>query len=691
MSARLEEYALIGDTHTAALVSRGGSIDWLCLPRFDSAACFAALLGDHRHGYWSLAPRGSRWRARRAYRDDTLVLETIFSTGSDEVRLIDCMPVRDKRAQLVRRVEGVRGRMPMRTELAPRYDFGRVVPWFRQRGRRWLALAGPDQLTLDADVELTVSSDHVGECEFEVGAGDVVDFRLSWQVPTEPAELPPQALDVGLAIESTERWWREWVGHAQSPGQYRDAVVRSLITLKALTYAPTGGMVAAPTTSLPERLGGVRNWDYRFCWLRDATLTLLALLDAGFEREARDWREWLLRAVAGRPDQMQILYGVDGTRWLPELELDWLPGYAGSRPVRTGNAAAGQYQLDVFGEVMDVLHQARAHGIPPEEDAWRVQRAFMDFLEGNWRYPDHGIWEMRGPRRQFTQSKVMAWVAVDRAVRAVTDFGLDGPVQKWKRLRQEIFDDVCTNGYDAERNTFVQHYGSKAVDASLLMIPNVGFLPATDPRMRGTVAAIEKELMVDSLVLRYPVSASTSEVDALPTGEGTFLACGFWLADNYLLQGAERKGRDLFEHLLDLRNDVGLLAEEYDLDEGRLVGNFPQALSHIPLVNTAFNLAGSAGPAHRRAATGKIDRSRKLPSGRAKVSVRGSLSERTWPGRIRAAGASTAPAAAKAYTWVASGSEHRHGRATHGELFRPRCWRFSLRSANFSQVECFAE
>ncbi|GHF32366.1 GH15 family glucan-1,4-alpha-glucosidase [Amycolatopsis bartoniae] len=602
MSVRLEDYALIGDTETAALVSRWGSIDWLCLPRFDSAACFAALLGDESNGRWSIAPVGEGWSARRAYRADSLVLETEFSRGGDVVRVVDCMPVRRERPALVRRVEGVSGRVRMRSQLRPRYDYGRIVPWFRGHGRRLEAVAGPDQLTVDSDLELRVSQDDAAVAEFELGAGEAVDFALSWRTPREPA---PRELDVDHLVRDTDQWWRDWVSRCRYRGNYRDAVVRSLITLKALTYAPTGGIVAAPTTSLPEWPGGVRNWDYRYCWLRDATFTLLALLDAGYEQEAVEWREWLLRAVAGRPEQMQIMYGIDGQRRLPELELGWLPGYAGSRPVRTGNAAAGQVQLDVYGELMDALHQARAHGIAPDEDAWQLQRQFMDFLEGHWRDPDNGMWEMRGPRRQFTHSKVMAWAAADRAVRAVTDFGLDGPADRWRRLRQDVFDDVCAHGFDPGRNTFVQHYGGSSLDAALLVVPDVGFLPASDERMRGTVAAVEKELATGPLVRRYSMDEHTEQVDNLPHGEGAFVACSFWLADNYILQGERDKGRALFERLLGLCNDVGLLSEEYAFDERRMLGNFPQALSHIPLVNTAFTLASAHGPAQRRAATGR--------------------------------------------------------------------------------------
>jgi GH15 family glucan-1,4-alpha-glucosidase len=597
VSKPLEDYAVIGDSHTAALVARDGAIDWLCLPRFDSGACFAALLGDERHGYWSLSPKDARSTSSRTYRGDTLVLETTFSTSGGEVRVLDCMPIRGNRPDLVRRVEGVRGRVAMRSEFVPRFDYGHILPWFRPEGRRIHAVAGPDHLTLDSDVEFALAERNLPAAEFSVAAGDAVDFRLSWAAPDQP---DAGHLDVSDTIRATELWWTDWASRCSYDGEYRDGVMRSLIVLKALSYAPTGGMVAAPTTSLPEHLGGVRNWDYRFCWIRDATFTLLALLDAGYADEARDWREWLLRAVAGEPAQMQIMYGIDGQRRLPELELPWLPGYADSQPVRIGNGAAGQYQLDVYGELMDALHQARARGIPPDEDAWRLQRELMDFLEGHWQDPDNGIWEMRGPQRDFTHSKVMAWVGADRAVRAVEQFGLDGPADRWKRLRKDIFDEVCDKGYDPDRNTFTQHYGSRSLDAALLMIPNVGFLPATDERMRGTVTAVERDLLREGFVQRYTMGKGTSEIDGLPEGEGAFLPCTFWLADNYILQGNVDKGRNLFERLLGLRNDLGLLSEEYDVHNNRLIGNFPQALSHIPLVDTAFSLRSSRGPSQSR-------------------------------------------------------------------------------------------
>jgi GH15 family glucan-1,4-alpha-glucosidase len=597
---RLEDYGLIGDTHTAALVGRDGSIDWLCVPRFDSPACFAGLLGTPEHGRWLLAPAAGHRATRRRYRDDTMVLETEFSTAEGDVRVVDCMPVSGGRPDIYRQVEGLSGRVRVRSELVLRLDYGHVVPWFREVGRRTSAFAGPDTLTLDSDIEHQRSGDDV-VAEFFLDAGEHAEFRLTW---SKPREQPPAHVDVGEGIRGTEAWWHGWVSTCSYAGEYRDAVVRSLMTLKAMSYGPSGGIVAAPTTSLPERLGGVRNWDYRFCWIRDATFTLLALLAAGYEAEAVAWREWLLRALAGRPEQMQLMYGVEGERRLTEYEVDWLPGYAGSCPVRVGNAASAQFQLDVYGELMDALHQARMRGIPPDESAWQVQRVLMDFLEGNWREPDEGIWEVRGKRRHFTHSKVMAWAAVDRAVRAVETFGLDGPVDGWKRLRQEIFDEVCERGYDAERNTFTQYYGSQGPDAALLQMSSVGFLPATDGRMAGTVAAIEKQLCRDGLVQRYTMTEGTERLDGLPPGEGVFLPCTFWLADNYLLAGRVDEGRAVFEQLLGLRNDLGLLSEEYDVEAQRLVGNFPQALSHLALVNTAYDIATDQGPSHRRAAAG---------------------------------------------------------------------------------------
>jgi GH15 family glucan-1,4-alpha-glucosidase len=595
MPSPIEDYALIGNTRTAALVGRDGSIDWLCLPRFDSGACFAALLGSAEHGRWLLAPADGVRRIRRAYRDGTLVLETDYETGDGAVRVIDCMPLCEGGAELVRVVQGVRGRVPVRMELLVRFDHGSVIPWVRRTQGGLSAVAGPDSLLLQTSVPF-VSRNFRTVAEFSVSAGQQVPFTLTY-FPSH--EHPPPVLDEIEAVAATERWWRRWADRCTYDGGWRDAVLRSLITLKALIHAPTGGIVAAPTTSLPEQWGGVRNWDYRFCWLRDATFTLYALLVAGYEDEARAWREWLLRAAAGRPSDLQILYGVGGERRLVEMELDWLPGYEGASPVRTGNAAARQFQLDVYGEVMDVLHVARASGLQPDENAWLLQQALMDYLESNWQRPDEGIWEVRGPRRPFTHSKVMAWVAMDRAVKGVERFGLEGPVERWRRLRAAIHEEVCREAFDADRQTFVQSYGSKALDASVLMMPLVGFLPPGDPRMLGTVAAIERELTIGGFVLRY---ATSEGVDGLPPGEGAFLPCSFWLADNLFMQGRSADARALFERLIALCNDVGLLSEEYDPESKRLMGNFPQAFTHVGLVNTARNLSRGGGPCEQRSA-----------------------------------------------------------------------------------------
>ncbi|MGH3005757.1 MAG: glycoside hydrolase family 15 protein [Gaiellaceae bacterium] len=594
MSQRIEDYGLVGDTHTAALIGRDGSVDWLCFPRFDSGACFAALLGDERHGRWLLAPAGGVRRVSRRYRPGTLVLETDFETEEGTVRIIDCMPPRQRHPNLVRIVEGLAGRVAMRMQLVVRFEYGSIVPWVSHRRRLLFAVAGPDALTLRSPTE-TRGEDLTTVAEFAVAAGESVPFVLTWH---DSYARAPRAIDPHRAVAETEAWWREWSSRCSYEGEWRDAVERSLIVLKALTYAPTGGIVAAATTSLPEQLGGVRNWDYRFCWVRDATFALYALMTAGYTEEARAWRDWLVRAVAGRPEQMQIMYGVAGERRLTELALGWLPGYEGSAPVRIGNGAALQYQLDVYGELMDSLHQARRAGIPSHPTAWHVQRVLLDFLESGWREPDEGIWEVRGPRRHFTHSKVMAWVALDRAVKAVERFGLSGPVDRWRRLRDEIHAEICREGYDAERRTFTQYYGSSELDASLLMIPLVGFLPPSDRRVAGTVEAVQRELLHDGFVRRYSTS---TEVDGLPAGEAAFLTCTFWLADNLALLGRRREARQLFERILDLRNDLGLLSEEYDPAARRLVGNFPQALSHVGLVNTAYNLTTRRGPAeHRR-------------------------------------------------------------------------------------------
>jgi GH15 family glucan-1,4-alpha-glucosidase len=595
MPSPIEDYALIGNGRTAALVARDGSIDWLCVPRFDSGACFAALLGTPEHGRWLLAPADGVRRIRRRYRQGTLILETEYENEQGAVRLIDCMPQGDKETRLVRVIQGLHGRVAMRMELVIRFDHGSVIPWVRRIEEGLHAVAGPDALRLRTPVSFA-SQNFRTVADFSVSAGERVPFTLAY-FPSHAPTLP--VIEEDEAIETTERWWRQWSDRCTYDGEWRDTVLRSLITLKALIHAPTGGIVAAPTTSLPEQLGGVRNWDYRFCWLRDATFTLYALLVAGYEDEAREWREWLLRAAAGRPADLQILYGVAGERRLNEIELGWLPGYEGASPVRTGNAAARQFQIDVYGEVMDVLHVARSTGLEPDENAWRLQRSLMDYLESNWDRSDEGLWEVRGPRRHFTHSKVMAWVAMDRAVKGVERFGLEGPVDRWRGLRAGIHDEVCRRAFDSGRRTFVQSYGSKCLDAATLMIPLVGFLPATDPRILGTVAAIERELTVDGFVNRY---ATSDGVDGLPPGEGTFLPCSFWLADNLSMQGRDADARALFERLVALCNDVGLLSEEYDTRSKRLLGNFPQAFTHVALVNTARNLSRAGGPCEQRSA-----------------------------------------------------------------------------------------
>jgi GH15 family glucan-1,4-alpha-glucosidase len=580
MSLPIEKYALVGDCHTAALVGSDGSIDWLCLPRFDSGACFAALLGGPEHGRWLLAPAAQPRRVERRYRGDTLILETDFDTEEGSVRIIDFMPLSDQRWDIVRIVEGLSGRVSLRMELVVRFDYGSIVPWVRRAGEILLLTAGPDTLELAASV--AVAGENLKSvAEFYVSAGERQSFVLNYR-PSHADTRP--TIDADRALIDTESLWQEWSGRCTYQGKWRHSVLRSLITLKALTYKPTGGLIAAPTTSLPEWPGGMRNWDYRYCWLRDATFTLNALLLAGYDDEAAAWREWLLRAVAGSPDDLQILYGVTGVRRLDEYEVAWLPGYEKSVPVRLGNAAAKQFQLDVYGEVMDTAHLARVAGLAPEPEAWKVQVALLKFLESHWERPDDGLWEVRGPRRHFTHSKIMAWVAFDRAIKDAEQEGLEGPIERWRQLRDTIHRQVCEDGFDPKENTFVQSYDSTHLDASLLLIPQVGFLPADDSRVVGTIAAIERRLVVDGLVLRY---STTTDVDALPPGEGTFLPCSFWLADSYLLTGRRQESEALFERLLSLSNDVGLFAEEYDARAKRMLGNFPQALTHMALVNTA--------------------------------------------------------------------------------------------------------
>ena len=587
----IEDYGIIGDLHTAALVGRDGSIDWLCLPRFDSGACFARLLGTEDHGSWKLAPKGEVRASHRHYRGETLVLESEFVTDEGTVRVVDCMPIRQRNPEVVRLVEGVRGKVTMEMRLTIRFEYGQVVPWVRRNDGTLTAVAGPDALSLWTTVP-THGSDLSTVAEFTVSEGQTVPFSLAWY----PAnESPPRPIDAVYAIEDTQQWWEEWVSQCTYEGEFRDAVVRSLITLKALTYEPTGGIVAAPTTSLPETLGGGRNWDYRYCWLRDATLTLESLMRGGFYQEAMAWRSWLLRATAGDPSQLQIMYGAAGERRLDEWEVDWLPGYEGAQPVRIGNAAAGQFQLDVYGEVLSALYESVQPDDPEGDAAWELQLSLLSFLEEGWRDPDDGIWEVRGPRRHFTHSKVMAWVAFDSAVKTVEVHHLPGPVERWREIRQEIHDQVCDQGFNVSTGSFTQYYGSDRLDASLLMIPLVGFLPATDPRVRATIEAIERDLVEGDFVLRYR-TADSGEVDGLVGHEGAFLACSFWLADCLALLGRSHDARQLLDRLLDLRNDLGLLSEEYDPVAGRLVGNFPQAFSHVSLVNSAAKISGNSKP-----------------------------------------------------------------------------------------------
>jgi GH15 family glucan-1,4-alpha-glucosidase len=598
MALRIEDYAMIGDCRTAALVGRDGSIDWLCVPRFDSGACFAALLGSPENGRWKLAPaeKVEVRKVERRYRPGSMVLETDFTTGSGAVRITDAMAIDSPTPTVARVVEGLRGEVPMRSELVIRFDYGWIVPWVTHHDRGISAIAGPDKLRLRSWVE------HHGEGyasvgDFTVREGQKALFTLAWHPSTEKA---PPGLDAEGVVHDADEYWRAWSGLCKDEQTCGDeAVRRSLLTLKALTYGPTGGIVAAPTMSIPEKIGGVRNWDYRFCWLRDATFTLLSLLNAGYLDEACAWREWLLRAVAGRPENLQIMYGIAGERRLTEFELDWLSGYEGSKPVHVGNAASGQFQLDVYGEVADAMYQAHRHGLTELDDAWRMSQVILRYLEGAWKEPDEGIWEVRGARRHFTHSKVMAWVAFDRGVKAIEQFGYNGgSLEAWTSIRDAIHREVCEKGFDPQLNAFVQSYGSSCLDASLLMIPLVGFLPADDPRMIGTVAAIEERLMHDKFVQRYD---SKGDVDGLPAGEGAFLPCTFWLADNLALQGRRDEAREVYERLLDIRNDVGLLAEEYDPVARRQLGNFPQAFSHISQVNTARNLAQEqGGPSEQR-------------------------------------------------------------------------------------------
>lgn len=594
MALSIEDYAIIGDCETAALVGRDGSIDWLCWPRFDSAACFAALLGTQENGRWLLAPTDPDAKTTRRYRGRTLILDTIIETAEGCAIVTDFMPAKIRQTHVVRLVRGIRGRVGFRTELVIRFDYGSVVPWVRRRKDGSLrAIAGPDCLVLRTPVEVRPKG-FTHAAEFTIAKGETIDFTLTYSNSYQEA---PRPIDPFEALHHTERSWLAWSARFAGAGIWSEPVIRSLITLRALIYHRSGGIVAAPTTSLPEQLGGSRNWDYRFCWLRDATFTLLALMNAGYTKEAMKWRRWLINALGGEPAKVQILYGIDGERRVPEQVVPWLSGYGGARPVRIGNAAAGQLQLDIYGEVLDVLYHSRKRGAVDDDDDWALQCEFLKHLETIWEQPDEGIWEVRGQRRHFTLSKVMAWVAFDRAVKGIEELGLKGPLHHWRRLRARIHDEVCEKGFDPAIGAFTQSYGSKELDASLLMIGLVGFLPPDDERVRGTVEAIQRRLMPDGFVRRYDTRTAT---DGLPVGEGAFLACSFWLVDNLVLLGRLDEARQLFERLLAVRNDVGLLAEEYDPETKRLVGNFPQAFSHIALINSAYNLAHAEKPAEQR-------------------------------------------------------------------------------------------
>ncbi|WP_069811978.1 glycoside hydrolase family 15 protein [Streptomyces sp. TP-A0874] len=592
MAGRIEDYALIGDLQTAALVCRDGSIDWLCLPRFDSAACFAALLGDQENGQWRIAPAGRSECTSRSYRGDTMVLDTFWQTADGSVRVTDFMPQRDRAPELVRIVEGVSGRVRVENEIRLRFDYGNIIPWMRRADDHHIAIAGPDSVWLRSEPSVpTYGKDFSTHADITVSAGERVAFVLTWH-PSH--ERRPRRIDPYKALEQTLEGWERWSAQCTYQGPWRDAVLRSLLTLKALTYAPSGGIVASATTSLPEHIGGVRNWDYRYCWLRDATLTLNSLVSSGYLKEAAAWRDWLLRAVAGSPADLQIMYGIAGERRLTEYEVPWLTGYESSAPVRIGNAAVEQLQLDVYGEVLDSLYLSRERGLPQEEHAWQIQTAIMNHLESNWRQADEGLWEVRGPRRHFVHSKVMAWVAADRVIQTMrTHPGIEGDLTRWRAMGAEVHKEVCSRGYDPERNTFTQYYGSTELDAASLLIPRVGFLPPGDPRVVGTVDAVRRELSHGGFLRRY--SSEDGTVDGLPGEEGAFLACSYWLTDALHLTGRGAEARDLFERLLAIRNDVGLLAEEWDPLAGRQLGNYPQAFSHVGLVNSALALSGADG------------------------------------------------------------------------------------------------
>lgn len=596
MPSRIEDYALIGDCETVALVGRDGSIDWLCLPRFDSGACFAALLGTPEHGRWLLTPDPKTVRnVRRKYCDDSLILETTFETEHGTATVIDFMPIRTKYPDLMRLVRGDRGQVKFQMELVIRFDYGSVVPWVRRTDFGIRAVAGPNSLHLRTAVPIR-GENLTTKAEFIVSEGQVVPFTMIWYPSYEDEPAAEHCCDPEETLRGTAEWWREWSAQCTYQGKWRDAVIRSLITLKALTYQRTGGLVAAATTSLPEDLGGPRNWDYRYCWLRDSTFSLYALMNCGYYDEARAWGHWLLRAAAGKPDDLQIMYGIAGERRLSEWEVPWLPGYENSKPVRIGNAASEQFQLDVYGEVLDTIYQCRKHDVKPDASEWWLELALANYVTTVWQKPDRSMWEVRGEPRHFTASKALAWVALDRAVKNVEEFQLEGPVEKWRAVRQQIHDEVCAKGYDAELGSFVQSYGSKELDASLLLLVLVGFLKKDDPRIRGTVDAVKKHLSVDGFIRRYNPA---NQVDGMHTPEGAFLVCSFWMADNLAVTGRHDEAEEMFERLLSIRNDVGLLAEEYDVQRHRQLGNFPQAFSHIGVINTACNLARQ-GPAQQR-------------------------------------------------------------------------------------------
>jgi GH15 family glucan-1,4-alpha-glucosidase len=592
MGRLIEDYALLANLQTASLVHRGGSIDWCCFPRFDSDAVFTAILGRREHGRWLIAPEAPA-EPRRRYRGHSLVLETEWKTSEGRIRINDFMPPRGQAAQIVRIIEGLSGRVSVRSELVLRFGYGRIVPSVRRLEDAQVATAGPDAIVLHTTAPIS-RENTTTVSTFEVGAGERVPFALTW-FPSHARV--PAVVDADEALRQTEVFWREWSSRCGYEGPYRDAVLQSLIVLKGLTYRPTGAIVAAPTTSLPESPGGERNWDYRYCWLRDATLTLLALVNSGYRAEASEWRDWLLRAAAGDPDQIQIMYGVGGERRLPEWVADWLPGFEGSRPVRIGNAAAEQTQLDVYGEVTDALYQARVHNVGASLPAWELGRHVLGLLEQRWREPDEGIWEVRGQRRHFTHSKVMAWAAFDRGIKLCEEFGREGPLERWRAIRGEIHAQVCRHAWNHQLGSFTQFYGGSQLDASLLLLPQVGFLPPEDPRVRGTLAAVQSQLLAEGFLLRYRTEQT---IDGLPAGEGAFLPCSFWLVDALVLDGRHDEATELFERLLGVRNDLGLLAEEYDPAEQRLLGNFPQAFSHIALVNSALTLARTEMAARKK-------------------------------------------------------------------------------------------